>query len=78
MVHGRPFDIARMPLQRPFDRLRLDPCAHRKVPSVMVADTGVVSHPDAPIPEQHRTKIERPCGILATCGIRIHPRSRLQ
>lgn len=69
MVHERPFDTARMPLQRPFNRLCLDPCAHRKVPSVMVADTGVVSHPDASIPEQHRTKIERPDGILATHGI---------
>jgi hypothetical protein len=76
MVHERPFATARMLLQRPFDRLRLDPCAHRKVPSVIVADTGVLSHPDASIPEQHRTKIERPDGVLATHGIRIHPRLR--
>lgn len=65
-----------MPLQRHFNRLGLDPCAHRKVPPVMVADTGVLSHPDASIPEQHRTKIERPNGILATRGIRIHLRLR--
>ena len=76
MVHERPFATARMPLQRPFDRLCLHPCAHRKVSPVMVADTGVVSHPDACIPEQHSTKIERPDGILPTNGIRIHPRLR--
>lgn len=72
MVHGRPLDTACMPLQRLFNRLRLDPCAHRKVSSIVVTDTGVVSHPDASIPEQHRTKIERPDGILASHGIRIH------
>jgi len=76
MVHERSFTTARMPLQRSFNRLRLDPCAHRKVPSIIVTCTGVMSHPDASIPEQHRTKIERPDGILATHGNRIHPRLR--
>jgi hypothetical protein len=76
MIHERSFATARMPLQRPFDRLRFDPCAHRKVTSIIVTNTGVDSHPDASIPEQHRTKIERPDGILATYGIRIHPRLR--
>jgi len=65
-----------MPLQRPFDRLCLNPRAHRKVPPIIVANTGVLSHPDASIPEQHRTKIERPDGILASHGIRIRVRLR--
>jgi hypothetical protein len=76
MVQERPFATASMTLQRPFNRLGLDPCAHRKVPPIIVANTGVVSHPDAPIPEQHSTKVERPDGILATHGIRTHPHLR--
>jgi hypothetical protein len=76
MVHERPFATASMALQRPFNCLGLDPCAHRKFPPIMVANTGVESHPDARIPEQHSTKIERPDGILATHGIRIHPHLR--
>ena len=34
VVHERPFDTACVPLQRLFDRLRLDPRPHRKVAPV--------------------------------------------
>jgi hypothetical protein len=69
IVHERPFDSACMPLQRFLYRLRLKPRTHGKVPSVQVAETDIVPHAHARIPEQHRAKVEGPNRIFATDSI---------
>jgi hypothetical protein len=74
--HGRPFDTACMPLQRPLDGLRLKPCPHRKVASIQIADTCIVPHPYTCIPEQHRAQVQCPDRIFATHVTQIRPRLR--
>lgn len=71
IVHERPFDAARMPLQRLLYRLRLEPRAHGKVSSVQVAETGIVPHAHARIPEQHRAKVEGPNRTFATDSVEV-------
>jgi hypothetical protein len=72
----RPFGTACMPLQRPLDGLRLKPCPHRKVAFIQIADTCIVPHPYACIPEQHRAQIQCPDRIFATHVTQIRPRLR--
>ena len=69
VVHERPLDATCMPLQRFLYRLRLEPRAHGKVPSVQVAETAIVPHAHARIPEQHRAKVEGPNRIFAIDSI---------
>jgi len=71
VVHERPFDAARMPLQRLLYRLRLEPRAHGKVSSVQVAETGIMPHAHARIPEQHRAKVEGPNRAFATDSVEV-------
>jgi len=71
IVHERPFDATCMPLQRFLYRLRLEPRAHGKVPSVQVTETDIVPHAHARIPEQHRAKVEGPNRIFATDSIEV-------
>jgi len=60
-----------MTLQHFLYRLRLEPRAHGKVPSVQVAETDIVPHAHARIPEQHRAKVEGPNRIFATNSIEV-------
>jgi hypothetical protein len=71
VVHERPFDAACMSLQRPFDRLRLEPRPHSKVASIEIADSRIVPHPYACVPEQHRPKVQRPDCIFAIRGAQM-------
>jgi len=71
VVHERPFDAARMSLQGPFDRLRLEPRPHCKVASIEIVEGRIVPHPYACVPEQHRPKVQRPDCIFATRGAQM-------
>ena len=71
VVHERPFDPTCMPLQCLLYRLRLEPRAHGKVPSVQVAEIAIVPHTHARIPEQHRAKVEGPNRIFASDSTKV-------